>query len=390
MYFFERRKQRKQLKAMLHHAQGLRNMREDVLSAADLAALDAAMDAAARAGRSGDDAARSAAATGLAERIDALTPVQLLPAWRENFEVLVVALGVAMAFRAYFYQPFKIPTGSMQPTLYGINSVEQAAPALFDRLPLNVAQWLVTGSWYQEARVRDSGQVVALEGDDSKPGYVAFLVAGTKYYVPSDAVRERHAHQVRQDSQMGQYVGLRRVIVGRALAGDMLWSGRVTAGDFVFVNRWLWNFRRPQRGEVMVFSTTGIPFLPQGTHYIKRMCGLPNETLAIHPPELWINGAAVHTPHAIDRVASRGTLAPGVKPYAGYQTVGEVPFDNPRALRQPGDSIHLGPAEYFAMGDNTGNSLDSRYWGPVPEHNLIGPATMVYWPFASPRWGRIE
>ncbi len=390
MNFFERRKQRKQLKAMLHHAQGMRNMREDVLSAGDLAALDAAMDAGGRAIRQGNGTELASAAQNLGERIDALTPACSLPAWRENFEVLVVALGVAMAFRAYFYQPFKIPTGSMQPTLYGISSVEQATPTLMDRMPFKVAQWLVTGSWYQEVRVSDSGQVIALEADDSKPGFVGFAVAGTVYHVPSDAVRERHAHVVRPDPMTGQYVGSRRVVVGRVLAGDVLWSGRVTAGDFVFVNRWLWNFRRPHRGEVMVFSTTGIRALPQGTHYIKRMCGLPNETLSVHPPELWINGAAVHAPHAIDRVVRKQSLASGVRPYAGYQTIGDMPSDNPRALRHTEDSIRLGPDEYFAMGDNTGNSLDSRYWGPVPQRNLLGPATVVYWPFASPRWGLIE
>ena len=46
--------------------------------------------------------------------------------------------------------------------------------------------------------------------------------------------------------------------------------------------------------------------------------------------------------------------------------------------------------EYYAMGDNTGNSRDSRYWGPVPERNLLGPACLVYWPFTSPRFGRID
>src|SRR5262249_19676151 len=47
-------------------------------------------------------------------------------AWRENFEVLLVALTVAMGIRTFFLQPFKIPTGSMQPTLFGVNSVSGA------------------------------------------------------------------------------------------------------------------------------------------------------------------------------------------------------------------------------------------------------------------------
>ena len=58
----------------------------------------------------------------------------------ENFEVLVVAIAVAMAFRCYFLEPFKIPTGSMQPTLYGIYSSDQAVPELWDRMPLKLVK----------------------------------------------------------------------------------------------------------------------------------------------------------------------------------------------------------------------------------------------------------
>jgi signal peptidase I len=48
----------------------------------------------------------------------------------------------------------------------------------------------------------------------------------------------------------------------------------------------------------------------------------------------------------------------------------------------------LGEREYYALGDNTGNSRDSRYWGPVPEEKLLGPAAIVYWPFT--RFGTID
>jgi hypothetical protein len=56
------------------------------------------------------------------------------------------------------------------------------------------------------------------------------------------------------------------------------------------VNRWLWNFRHPRNGDVMIFSTTGINGLAQGTHYIKRMCGTPGDTVQIVKPDLFING----------------------------------------------------------------------------------------------------
>ena len=116
-------------------------------------------------------------------------------------------------------------------------------------------------------------------------------------------------------------------------AGETLWKGSVTKGDFIFVNRWKWNFWQPQDGEVMIFSTTGIAALPQGTHYIKRMKARPGETYRLeHPVE-------------------------------GRPAV-----------------VTMGPDDYFACGDNFNNSFDSRYWGAVPRANLRGCASFVFWP----------
>ncbi|MEI8243724.1 MAG: signal peptidase I [bacterium] len=534
MNFFQHRKQRKRLKALVHHARGLRHMREDVLPAADLAGLDAATQAAVQACQGRDAQAMAGADKALGERIDALTPLCSLPAWRENFEVLVVALGVAMAFRAYFYQPFQIPTGSMQPTLYGVSSREQAAPRLCDRPVIKAANWLAAGEWFGRVETHRAGKIAVLWNDDRVPGYTTVvcgkwpgelppealhrresapsrklyalgsrLGAGALdrgydiHFLPND-VAGRHAgiyragfvpaapaqaqvaeklrlHALRLKAAAGEHAddetrafalqhaapvvasvanwsrggvlddaslqvtlyayeacelrrqgrradpvreqqacqALQRLFAGWSAAasagspeipwfpllsgcgverpaGQLLWSGVVTEGDFVFVNRWAWNFRLPRRGEVMVFSTRDIRGLPEGTHYIKRMCGLPGEVLSIHPPELWIDGAAVYEPHAIARIARREKLAAWAPPYAGYRTVGEVDARYARALRTPEDSIQLSADEYFAMGDNTPNSLDGRYWGPVPRRNLLGPATLVYWPFGSRRWGRIE
>ena len=536
MSFWSRRKQRKRLQALIHHARGLRHMREDVLAPADLAGLDVDLQMAAEACDTRDEVAMATADKVLAERIAALTPPCSLPEWRENFEVLVVALGVAMAFRAYFYQPFQIPTGSMQPTLYGISSREQAAPRTCDKPWLKTPNWLVTGEWFSRFELARAGKVAVLWGDDRVPGYTTvvsgrwpgelppedlyrkeslltrklFAVAGQIglrmfdrgydfYFLPND-VSGRHAGIYRDDfvppsGAQTQVAGVLRkhalwlqaaaaetadgetrlyalknvypvissvanwsrggVLADATLqtllrayefcealrrgrmidpvqeqrvcssllplmdqwakaaasgssnlpwfallsgcgvelpAGQLLWAGVVTEGDFVFVNRWAWNFRLPHRGEVMVFSTQDIPGLMQGTHYIKRMCGLPGETLSLHDPELWINGQAVYEPHTIARVERHEQLAPWAPPYAGYHAVGANvdPARYPRALRTSDDSIHLALDEYFAMGDNTLNSLDGRYWGPVPRRNLLGPAAMVYWPFTSKRWGWIE
>ena len=369
------RRARNHLKDLRTHARGLYHMRRDVVEPWVAEAMGQALDAARRA-RRGDREAIARATAGLEAALADWTPLHR-SGWTENFEVLLVALGVAMAFRCYFFQPFKIPTGSMQPTLYGIHSEERDRPGPFDRQPLKPLKWILTGDWYREVRVAAGGRVQPLLNDESKPGYIAFQVAGRRYHVPSDAVFGRRALRLGQDA--------------RIEPGALLWSGIVHAGDHVFVNRVLWNFRRPRRGEVMVFSTHRIPGLPPGTHYIKRMTGLPNETIGIRPPELLVNGDPVTEPPTIGRIVRREKLAPWAPPYAGYQVIGsQVAVDFEPALRAAGDTVTLGNDDYYAMGDNTGNSKDSRYWGPVPERNLLGPACLVYWPFTSPRFGRIH
>ncbi len=371
------RKARKQLKELRSHARTIYHMRRDVVAPEQAGRLHQALQEARRQLR-GEAAGVAAAAAALEAELGNWARLHR-NGWAENFEVLLVALGVAMAFRCYFFQPFKIPTGSMQPTLYGIHSEECAAPTALDRHPFKALKWLITGSWYREVRVTAGGQVQVVPFDDRKPGYTALQVSGRRYYVPSDAVVVRR-NVLNVDSQ------------GRVAAGALLWSGLVHAGDHLFVNRILWNFRRPQRGEVMVFVTSDIPGLPPGTHYIKRMAGLPHETIAIRDPELLINGEPVTEPYTIGRVVRREKLADWAPAYAGYQTIGAVGsgVDYEPALRTATDSVALGENEYYALGDNTGNSKDSRYWGPVPERNLLGPAAIVYWPFTSPRLGLIH
>ena len=155
--------------------------------------------------------------------------------------------------------------------------------------------------------------------------------------------------------------------------GRVVWKGYDTTGDFIFVNRWRWNFRRPARGEVMVFATTGIDRLVQGTHYIKRLTALPGETVEIVSPDVFIDGRKLDAP---------------LKPMIGKR--GEkTPEPNPGAAGGMTGPRTMGADEYFACGDNSDNSFDSRYWGPVPRENLKGVGSLVFWPIVNPRWGLI-
>ena len=386
MNFFEKRKISKQLKTLLHHARTLRCSREDLMNEGELTYLDEHVQRAREAYQARAGEAMEAAGTELEECLTRLVPPKPLAGWRENFDVLVVAISVAMAFRAYFYQPFKIPTGSMQPTLYGIHCEprDPSTATFMDQQPLKFAKWLVTGESFKVVRATERGTVTLTAGESRKPGYTPIVVAGVPHYVPNDAV---------QTDEYRRPVGLKGgARLGDSVKpGDVLWSGVVVSGDFVFVNRWKWNFSHPSRGEVMVFSTSGITALQQGTHYIKRMTGLPNETLQIKAPNLLINGAVVAEPMRIGQISRKEKVWPKGPAYAGFNPSGTRQVFLPgRSLADETDSVTLKSTQYYAMGDNSFNSYDSRYWGPVPERNLLGPATVVYWPFTSPRLGFIR
>lgn len=383
MKFLERRKLRKQLKTLLHHAHSYRAGHEDLLTAGQLTFLDEHISRVQAAAKEGVIDTMNQTGTALDECLTKLSPPKSFSWWRENFDVLVVAISVAMAFRAYFYQPFKIPTGSMQPTLYGIHAEPRPATdaTLMDKQPLKFAKWLITGESFKIIRSHARGTVRIENSDASrKPGYSPVIVAGIAYYVPNDVV---------EPGMAGLKGGVRN---GQSVKpGDILWSGIVRSGDFLFVNRWKWNFCHPQRGEIMVFSTSGIQRLQQGTHYIKRMTGTPGDTLQIKAPHLLVNGVAVTTPERIGQIARMEKIGDWAPAYTGFNPSGAPRFHIPgKTLTTENDTVTLEPGFYYAMGDNSFNSFDSRFWGPVPERNLLGPASVVHWPFTSPRWGWIK
>ena len=385
MSFSEKRKLRKQVKELLHRAATLRASQEDVMTGGQLAFLDEHVEKARQARTFGDQEAMLEAGNALEACIAKLDPPKPLAVFREWFDVLVVAISVAVAFRAYFYQPFKIPTGSMQPTLYGIHTESRPATdaTVLDQQPLKFFKWLVTGQSFKVVKAKASGTVTFGDPSQSrKPGYTPVIVKGVAHYVPNDViVMTQESVYLREGVKYGQQVKM----------GDVLWSGVVTSGDFLFVNRWKWNFRHPQRGEIMVFATTGIKGLQQGTHYIKRMTGLPGETLQIDAPALLVNGVAVTEPERVGQIARREKYAGWAPAYSGFNPSGSYRDRIPgKTLTSEADIATLGPGEYYAMGDNSFNSYDSRFWGTVPERNLLGPASFVHWPFTSPRWGKIK
>lgn len=134
------------------------------------------------------------------------------------------------------------------------------------------------------------------------------------------------------------------------------------ASEVVMIQRTAYWFTEPARGDIVVFRSDGMSELIPGVPYLKRVAGLPGETIGFRSGSLVVNGVVVTNPFSIARLR----------------------FDPP--LRNGGEGDYrIPPNGYFVVGDNTANSFDSRFWGSVPRSNIIGRATKVCWPLGSVR-----
>jgi signal peptidase I len=173
-------------------------------------------------------------------------------------------------------------------------------------------------------------------------------------------------------------------------AGEVVARGHVDTGDQVFVDKVGYHFLPPRRAQVFVFKTSGIQRIERrpdhdprlgSQHYIKRLAACPGDELRIDPPDLYINGTRAAEPGFVRVMAARDG-------YRGYSngSGGGGRFD---ILGEPRTSFTVPPRSYFALGDNSYHSSDSRDFGPVPERNLVGRGIFVYWPF-NRHWGAIR
>ncbi|MDE1169615.1 MAG: signal peptidase I [Verrucomicrobium sp.] len=321
-----------------------------------------------------------------APRLEALLPegdrlaAALFPArpgdvWRENLEVVFVAIVAALALRAYFLQPFKIPTDSMKPTLYGIQTAAATEPP--PSLPVRIFRQVVFGRSYGAVRFDHPVTLTGMRGGSIPPWFeytdLSFDTGETaRVWVSREALYSR--------------LGLR---LGQRFAPPQEVVHYVNeAGDQVLVNKLAYNFRLPHRGEVFVFRTNGIEGIEAGLrqrgiftseYYIKRCVGVPGDSLRLIPPYLEINGSRTEGVNAAMRRVEAAEH--------GYQGYGQLRGQN--FLATPEETYRIEPDSFWAMGDNSYNSLDSRYWGAVPRPNLVGTGVFVYWPFG-PRWGFIR
>ena len=121
--------------------------------------------------------------------------------------------------------------------------------------------------------------------------------------------------------------------------------------ELVIVDKWSYIFNTPTRGDVIVFVAPPVP----AEDFIKRVIGLPGDIITVHGTQVIVNG----------KTLSEAYVDPG---HQGN------PFASVTNIRVPAGT-------YFVMGDNRLVSFDSRGWGCLPKENIIGRATLVYWPF---------
>ena len=369
MNFFAKRRLKKTVHLARHLVRHALNMREDVGPAAAVAAARSAEDALRAAWAARDWERLEAACDGAAAAAGTLFPPRSFPKWRENVEVLVVAISLAMACRTYFIQPFKIPTGSMQPTLNGVTARPQEGRRWIDYPPMNLVNLALFGERYVEVQARNSGR---LEFAGVQNDQYAYRIGAEIY--PLWLAMQPDSPFVDPDRSLK----LNFKPGDRVEAGQVIASGRVRQGDHIFVNKVKFNLFRPKRGQIIVFDTNYIPEkerlgIRADTFYIKRLVGLPNESISIRDRHLVVDGKPIEEPFPFHRLLTDPN-------YRGY-----VPRMGSR-LNSEDAAIQLGPKQFLPFGDNTTSSLDGRYFGPVTEQALVGPSFFVYWPFGA-HWG---
>jgi signal peptidase I len=171
------------------------------------------------------------------------------------------------------------------------------------------------------------------------------------------------------------------------------------AGDFILVNKYTYGLRLPvinrklvalngpQRGDVMVFRFPSDP----GTNFIKRVVGLPGDKLAYRNKQLHINGEPVPQAPRGDYTYSENNEAGGHMLFTRRlrETLNGKEHDI-LLSEGPGPGLQeftIPEGQYFVMGDNRDRSNDSRYWGTVPEENVVGRAFLIWFSWDTVKGG---
>jgi len=331
------------------------------------------------------------------------------PVWRENLEVALVALAIAISIRTFFIQPFKIPTASMQPTLYGVmpqpgsgNQTDLKIPGRVERF---FDYWIHGFSYVNEVAPEDG----ALEAWSAPVKVLLFnlkqnyLFNGKSHTIwfPADNLFERARYRAGGGGRIERYNPVTREMETPSFhRDDDILRLKVIAGDHLLVDRVSYNFCHPQRGDIIVFDTHDIQGTTPDTYYIKRLVGLGGETLKLQHDydAMGVNGnQTAPVGHLVANGQEINSSTPG---FASLYDLAKLPR-GAQSVRyrendyyehamigalHPDGEFQVRPNHFFVMGDNTMNSSDSRYWGDFQQEKVMGKSFFVYWPI-SKRFG---
>ena len=129
----------------------------------------------------------------------------------------------------------------------------------------------------------------------------------------------------------------------------------------ILVDKWTYLFHAPARGDIIVFIAPPDPT----SDYVKRIIAIPGDTLTINNTTVIVDGVTLHEPYIDPKLQG-----------------------NPWSQKQIHNLV-IPPDDYFVLGDNRLYSDDSRDWGFVPRGNILGRATLVYWPLGEDNYGFI-
>lgn len=163
------------------------------------------------------------------------------------------------------------------------------------------------------------------------------------------------------------------------------------AGDFILVNKFSYGLRmpilnhtmipvgKPQRGDVFVFHYPPDPSID----YIKRVIGLPGDKILYQDRVLYVNGQKITTESLGDYpYESQGMNYINATRLKEHLAERQHDILIDPELPSKDAEVIVPEGHYFALGDNRDNSRDSRYWGFVPEQNLVGKAFFIWWNFS--------
>ncbi len=316
------------------------------------------------------------------------------PGVRENLKEFLVSGVLILGIFSFFLQPMKIPSGSAQPTLFGNVITDLTDPEHRGEIP---PRWRRFVDWfrgidYHHWVAREEG-VLRIEPVVTTFGFVKTqrLTVGQDRYTffwPPERLTDHLRLHTGQPFKRG----------------DTVLKLKISSGDRLFVDRMTYNFRRPRRGEIIVFHTVdlerklatwrGQDILVDNTHYIKRLVALGGERVRLGDDRhVYINGVRLDKDTPGFRKVYDFHGPPRDSVYSGH-------VNNKLALQYAGRGFaplfpdgnaeyQVRPNHYLAFGDNTMNSWDGRGWGDFPREHVVGRACFVFWPWTH-RFGLIR